>query len=331
MANKAVRRRKNKRSQHKYALIFLACAAAVLLAVLISRPDGDTYMHSSAVSEEIMQGSPLLTEEKLDPRTASVMLDSQLYSGYAYLCNAENASVIAEKNCEARFYPASLTKIMTTLVLIENAEDLYAQATVSADMYNELYKAGASLAGFSAGERVRLYDLLCGIMLPSGAEAAIAAAEYVAGSEEKLVAMMNSKALEMGLSNTHFANITGLHDDDHYTNAAEMATILSAALENEVFREISSKQSHTVPPTNKHPKGFTMSSTVFKKLGGKQPESHTIIGGKTGFTYEAGLCLATYAEYDGELYIAVTMGAEGNHKTPQHQVDDAIYLYDLAA
>ena len=330
MANKVKSRNKSGGIRCAIVPILLVCVAVWLAIMLISSNSG-AYMHSSAINDPMPRAITLEGSEKLNPSTVSVSLDSQLYSGYAYLCNAENVSVIAEKNCEDRFYPASLTKIMTTLVLLENADDLYAETIVSAKMYNKLYNEGASMAGFAAGEKVRLYDLLCGIMLPSGAEAAIAAAEFVAGSEEKLVEMMNSKALEMGLINTHFANITGLHDDNHYTNAAEMATILSAALENDVFKEISSKQSYFVPPTNKHPNGFTMKSTVFNKLGGKQPKSLEIIGGKTGFTYEAGLCLATYAELDGELYIAVTMGAEGNHRTPQHQVDDAVYLYNLVA
>ena len=274
MANKVKRRKKSGGTRRTIVPVLLVCVALWLLIVLIPHNSG-AYMHSSAINGPMQQGTVLLGSEKIDPSTVSVILDSQLYSGYAYLCNAENVSVIAEKNSEDRFYPASLTKIMTTLVLLENADDLYAETTVSAKMYNKLYNEGASMAGFAAGEKTRLYDLLCGIMLPSGAEAAIAAAEFVAGSEEKLVAMMNTKALEMGLANTHFANITGLHDDNHYTNAAEMATILSAALENETFREISSKQSHFVPPTNKHPNGFTMKSTVFNKLGGKQPKTLT--------------------------------------------------------
>ncbi len=330
MGNKVIRKRKKRKAGRACTAALIVALAVFLVIILVPAKSGN-YMHSSARSVPLSAEGALLADNKIEPSTAGIMLGSQLYSGYAYLCNAEDLSVIAEKNCEDRFYPASLTKIMTALVIIENADDLYAETTVSAGMYNRLYKEGASMAGFVAGERVRLYDLLCGIMLPSGAEAAVAAAEFVAGSEENLVSMMNSKALEMGLANTRFANITGLHDDDHYTNAAEMAAILSLALENDVFREISSKSSYTVPPTNKHPNGFTMQSTVFKKLGGRQPESHRIIGGKTGFTYEAGLCLATYAELDGEYYIAVTMGAEGNHRTPQHQVDDAIYLYDLAA
>ncbi len=330
MASKTVRKNTRRRKGRRNTALLLVIAAVLLIVAFLPHNSG-SYMHTQGLVRVMEREAFAVTTPKLDPSEVSLRLNSELYSGYAYLCNAENGSVIAEKNSEKRFYPASLTKIMTALVLIENADDLYAEATVSAGMYNELYKEGASMAGFLPGEKARLYDLLCGIMLPSGAEAAIAAAEFVAGSEEKLVAMMNSRAAEMGLANTRFANITGLHDDNHYTNAAEMALILSSALENEVFREISSKSRHTVPPTNKHPDGFTMQSTVFQKLDGRQPEKLEIIGGKTGFTYEAGLCLATYAVLDGEVYIAVTMGAEGNHRTPQHQVDDAIYLYDLAA
>ena len=323
--------KKRRRTGNGYTALLVASVVIVLAVIMLLPKGSDIYIHTASPTAVMLREVPAKPISKLAPSDVSMILDSELYSGYAYLCDAENGSVIAEKSCEERTYPASLTKIMTTLVLLENSDDLYAEVTVSSKMYDKLYRAGASMAGFQAGEKTRLYDLLCGIMLPSGAEAAVAAAEFVFGSEEKLVSAMNAKALEMGLANTHFANITGLHDDGHYTNAAEMAQILSAALENEVFREISSKKSHLVPPTNKHPKGFTMKSTVFSKLGGRQPDELEIIGGKTGFTYEAGLCLATYAELDGKCYIAVTMGVEGNHKTPQYQVDDAIFLFDIAA
>ena len=313
--------------------IILFCTVlifTVLAVVFIPRGSG-LYMYSSNRHVPSVQPEGNAYSERLDAEKFIRMLDDELYSEYAYLCTAGTCSVIAEKNSGEKYFPASLTKIMTAMVLIENADSLDAQVTVPPDIYNELYRQGASMAGFLPNEKVTLRDLLYGIMLPSGAEAALAAAEFVAGGEKELVAMMNSKAEQMGLANTHFANITGLHDENHYTNVCELAQILACAVENETFLEISSAREYYVAPTNKHPDGFTMKSTVFEKLGGKQPENATIMGGKTGFTYEAGLCLATYAVRDGKTYIAVTLGAEGNHRTAQHQVDDALYLYNLVA
>ncbi len=266
---------------------------------------------------------------KIEPQSVSLWLDDELYSKNAYLCSADTRSVIAEKASDIKVSPASLTKIMTAIVILENSDDLDVPVTVSPGIYNKLYAEGAAMAGFLPGEVVTLRDLLYGIMLPSGAEAAAAAAEYVAGSDAKLVEMMNAKAFEMGLSNTHFENIYGFDDDKHYSNASEVAQILMYAIENETFCEIVQNESYTVAPTNKHPDGFTMKSSVFAKIGNKAPREADILGGKTGFTYGAGLCLATYAENDGETYVAVVMGVEGNHRTEQYQVDDTIYLYDL--
>lgn len=266
---------------------------------------------------------------KIAPEDVSVFLDSELYCRNAYLCLADTRSVIAEKESGEKVSPASLTKIMTTVVLLENAVDLDAKVTVPSEIYDELYRNGAAMAGFLPGEVVSLKDLVYGIMLPSGAEAAAAAAEYVFGGQDKLVEKMNIKALEMGLSNTHFENIYGFDEEGHYSNAAELAQILMYAIKNETFCEIVQNESYSVPPTNKHPQGFTMKSTVFSKIGDAAAEEAVILGGKTGYTYDAGLCLATYATKDNRVYVAVVLGVEGNHRTKQYQVDDTIYLYNL--
>ena len=201
-------------------LLILSAVFFIICTVWLTQYDKPNkgYLHYT-VQAPMKMSETLEVCDKILPKSVSKFLNTEIYSKYAYLCYADNCSVLAEKNSEDRFYPASLTKIMTTLVLIENCEDLDAEVTVSPNMYNTLYNSGASMAGFLPGEKVKFYDLLCGIMLPSGAEAAIAAAEYIAGNEDGLVELMNQKTAEMGLANTHFANITGLHDDYHYTNA----------------------------------------------------------------------------------------------------------------
>ncbi|MBE6606380.1 MAG: D-alanyl-D-alanine carboxypeptidase [Ruminococcaceae bacterium] len=316
------------RSEKSFKVLYLCGLISAFLSFLILMPKSmPIYLNSSPFPDDIFLKSS--TSEKLDPRRVSLWLDDELYAKNAYLCSIDTRSVIAEKSSDVRVSPASLTKIMTAIVILENSDDLDISVSVPASVYNKLYSEGAAMAGFEPGEKVTLYDLLHGILLPSGAEAAAAAAIQVAGSEEKFVDMMNEKALEMGLSNTRFENIYGFDDKDHYSNASELAQILMYAIENETFCEIAGKESYKVAPTNKHPDGFTMKSTVFAKIGGKSPEEAVILGGKTGFTYDAGLCLATYAQKGDEMYAAVVLGVTGTHRTPQYQVDDTMYLYNL--
>ncbi|MBO7148709.1 MAG: D-alanyl-D-alanine carboxypeptidase [Clostridia bacterium] len=316
-----------KRSKNRFLGLKLAGLVSLVIICIIFAPQNSDILLGTPKTM-LENTSVYAVSSQIQPESASVSLDDELVVRNAYFCLSEPHSVIAEKDSGARVAPASLTKIMTAIVILENAQDLDASVTVSPKLYDKLYREGASMAGFLPGEKVTLRDLLYGIMLPSGAEAAAAAAEYIAGSDSALVDMMNAKALEMGLSNTHFENIYGFDAEGHYSNAAEMAQILIYALENEQFREISSTQRYTVRPTNKHPDGFTMKSTVFSKLGGKTPEEAMIYGGKTGFTYDAGLCLATYGENNGNRYVSVVLGGPGNHRTEQKQVDDTLYLYD---
>ncbi|MBQ7821103.1 MAG: D-alanyl-D-alanine carboxypeptidase [Clostridia bacterium] len=316
-----------RRTKKRFRLLYAAgIVSFVILGIMFSPRSSDMLLGSPKAP--MVQDDYFAVSEKIPPTSVSVFLDNELFGRYAYFCYADSHSVIAEKNSGVKAAPASLTKIMTAVVILENADDLDAKVTVSSKLYDRLYREGASMAGFLPGETVTLRDLLYGIMLPSGAEAAAAAAEYIAGSDAALVDMMNAKAAEMGLSNTHFENIYGFDDDDHYSNASEMAVILMYALDNEDFREISQTERYTVRPTNKHPDGFTMKSTVFTKIGDKEPEKAEILGGKTGYTYDAGLCLAAYGELDGKSYVSVVMGVEGNHRTEQYQVDDTIYLFD---
>ncbi|MBQ4137480.1 MAG: D-alanyl-D-alanine carboxypeptidase [Clostridia bacterium] len=314
-------------SKRRFGLLKLSgLVSLIIIFVMLAPKDSDMLLGSP---KAVLEGTSVYAlSEKIAPESAAVFLDEELTVRNAYFCYSQPHSVIAEKDSGVRVAPASLTKIMTAIVILENADDLDVSVTVSPKLYDKLYREGASMAGFLPGEKVTLRDLLYGIMLPSGAEAAAAAAEYIAGSDSALVEMMNEKALEMGLSNTHFENIYGFDAKGHYSNAAELAQILMYALENERFREISSTQRYTVKPTNKHPDGFTMKSTVFSKLGGKTPDKAVIYGGKTGFTYDAGLCLATYGELDGRSYVSVVLGAPGNHRTEQKQVDDTLYLFD---
>lgn len=246
-------------------------------------------------------------------------------SSYAVLMQAGSGRVVGDINGETPMYPASMTKIMTTIVAIENLSDLNQEITVTNDMIANLYAQDATQAGFQPGETVPAIDLLYGVMLPSGADCCIALADTIAGSEEGFVELMNQKAEKLGLENTHFCNTTGLHADDHYSTARDIAELLRYALKNSTFREIIESPYHSTPGTNVHPDGITFYSTMFKNLSDTTVIDGKIMGGKTGFTSEAGCCLASFAEIDDIEYILVTAGA---YQAGTPHIDDAVKLYN---
>ena len=252
---------------------------------------------------------------------------SGLISPNAILLRADTGEVLAEKDADGTIYPASMTKMMTALLAIEANPDLDTPVTLPEDIFPPLQAQDASLAGFVLGENVTVRDLLYGAMLPSGAECCEALAREVSGSEEAFVARMNQKAAELGMTGTHFCNPTGLHDPDHVSTVRDIARLEEAALQNETFRTLFTTERYTVPATNCHPQGFTMKSTLLSQLNGSELHSGKILGGKTGYTSAAGLCLASLASIKGREYILVTAGAQGSHGTEPYHIDDAVKVY----
>ncbi len=228
----------------------------------------------------------------------------------AIIVDKSNNTIVAQRNAHVRTYPASTTKIMTLLVAVENNLDLSDTFTMSYDITDPLYVADASLAGFLNKEEVSIEDLIYGTILPSGAEAAMGLAVKTAGSEEEFVKLMNKKVKELGLKNTNFTNVTGLHDKKNYSSAYDMAIILDAALQNDFCKKVLSTFQHTTAVTEQHPEGILLSSTLFSHMYGTEPETATILGGKTGYLTEAGYCIASYGKSnDNEKeYIVVTFG-----------------------
>lgn len=256
---------------------------------------------------------------------ATLSLGDAVDSQYAVLITADTSAIIAQKSANARIHPASLTKIMSLIVAYEAIDDLTETFTVTSNIIDPLYLAEATLAGFSPGETVTVQDLLYGMILPSGAEASVSLAIHTAGSEEAFVKRMNDKAKEMGLKNTHFTNCSGLHDGDHYSTCTEMAMILAYAMQYPLCREILSTYQYTTTPTEKHPEGVLLTSTMFSRVYGDEPEGATIVAGKTGYTHQAHHCLASYGQRDrdGAGFILVTVDASGKFEP----IFDAIHVY----
>lgn len=255
-----------------------------------------------------------------------------LNSKYALLIDLSSGEVLASKNASEKTFPASVTKMMTVLVAIENIPDPYSTTTVlSAEMFDYLYRQNASIAGFGPGEAVLAIDLMYASLLPSGGDGSIGLAELVSGSEEEYVKLMNKKAAELGMTSTNFMNATGLHDINHYTSLNDMAKLITYAMKNDVFREIITTRRYSTSPTNVHPDGITFYSTVFSYITATGLKNDYIIGGKTGFTSEAGLCLASLAEIDGKRFALITTGAGDGTNDVKLNAIDAINVFNSLA
>lgn len=251
----------------------------------------------------------------------------KLKSQNVILTDVKTGKALASQNPAEQIYPASLTKIMTALVALEHISDWEQTVTLPEHIFQELYNQNASMAGFQPGESTTYKALIYGILLPSGAECCLAAADHLAGSESAFVDLMNEKAHDLKMNNTHFVNATGLHDSDHYSTVEDISILLRYALENAHFREAFGSASYSVPTTDQHPEGFTFTSTFFKNLDDSDLEQGQILGGKTGYTPEAGLCLASLATIDGQEYILVTTGADGSPSSKPYHILDAVSAY----
>lgn len=248
----------------------------------------------------------------------------KISSKYGILINIDKNTVVAQKNSDTVMYPASLTKIMTLLVAVENIKDLNARYTFTSKLIDPLVADEASRAGFEPGESVTLNDILYGAILPSGADATSAIADYVSGSEAEFVELMNERAKKIGLKHTHFTNASGLHNKKHYTTVHEMALILKETMKNETCAKILSIYTYVTEKNSYHPDGIELYSTMFSRMYGNEAVGVTIMAGKTGYTTEGGNCLASYAKNDkGEHYILVTACAAGQYKP----IYDAINVY----
>lgn len=283
---------------------------------------------SETFSKDQMQGAQDMNFEtikatKFYTTSNTVKTGADISSSYSILANVDTHEIIAGWDYDERVYPASLTKIMTILVAAENVDNLEDTFTMTDDIIIPLVNVQASRAGFKDGEKVKIIDLFYGAVLPSGADATVALADYVAGSEEEFIKLMNKKASELGLTNTHFCNTSGLHDKEHYTTLTEFAIILEYAMKNDLCRKLLSTYQYTTASTPQNPDGILLTSTMFSRMFGDEVPGVTIEGGKTGFTDEAGNCLATFAVKDGTEYLAITIKGSGQYAG----IYDAINLY----
>lgn len=285
-----------------FVILILALSALAIWKVL-TEASGVNGAGFPAVKGEYAAAKDGYTAAKPEPgETAPAIAAPSVSAGAAILIDAEDGTVLYEKNADQKMYPASTTKIMTALVVLETLEELELGLDSEIIVPAEAQGVEGSSLYLKAGERVSVEELLYGLMLQSGNDSAVALAACVGGSAEHFVDQMNQRAAELGCRGTHFVNPNGLYDAEHYTNARDLAYIAREAMKREDFRKIvgsqrwSSEGSSARTFVNKN-------KTVFQYEGGD--------GVKIGFTKASGRTLVSSASRDGHRVIAVVLN-DGN-------------------
>lgn len=257
--------------------------------------------------------------EEIDDDTIEVVNQSSdepaLNSRIAVAYDRKSGNVIWGKNENKRSAMASTTKIMTAIVLIENT-DLSQTITVSPKAAG----TGGSRLGLKKDDKITMKDLLYGLMLKSGNDAAVAIAENVGGNVEGFACLMNEKAKELGLENTHFVTPHGLDDPEHYTTAYELAKLADYALKNETFAKVVSTKNYTVT-INGYPKAISNTNELLGYLDG-------VNGVKTGFTNNAGRCLVTSVSRNNFDIITVVLQADTKKFRSSDSIKIIEYVYE---
>ena len=223
----------------------------------------------------------------------------------AVLMDAVTDSVLYSKNADEKLYPASITKIMTALLACENL-DMNDTITMSQEAAYGI-ESGSSSIYAETGEVFTVEQALMALMLESANEMALALAEKVSGSVKKFVELMNQRAEQLGCHNTHF-NPNGLHDEKHYTTANDMMKIAKAAWYNPLYRKFVTTQVYEVPPTNMQPETRYFLNH-HKMMAGQSYAYDGVLGGKTGYTTNAGNTLVTYAKRGNMVLVAVVLNS----------------------
>ncbi|MBE6750874.1 MAG: D-alanyl-D-alanine carboxypeptidase [Ruminococcaceae bacterium] len=244
------------------------------------------------------------------------------------LVSMDTGEILYENNIDEKIYPASITKIMTTMLILEsekyNPEE---KITLTKEALDLVLGTGSSVSHMKQGEEFTQLDLVHLVLMASYGDTTYLAAQYYGGSVENFVAMMNQKAAELGLTSTHYVNPVGLHDDEHYTTVRDIYKLTLYALKNETFKKVCETPRYTMAATNFSP-ARTLSTTNFLQDTTTNYYYQYAKGVKTGFTDEAGRCLVSTASYKGYNYMCILTGCPNDGRG--HQFKESANLYRWA-
>lgn len=228
---------------------------------------------------------------------------------YCMLSNMDTGEILYSKNADERLYPASITKLMTALVVCENVDDLNQTVTIDGDLLESLLGTDSSLSYIVKDEVLSIDQLLHYLLITSGNDTALVLAKYVGGTVDRFIEMMNETAAKLGMNSTHFDNPHGLPDDNHYTTVNDIHKLATAAFAVEKIKTICGYSRYQMPATNLHGER-TLSTTNFLIDKTTTYFYKYCTGGKTGYTESAGRCIVSTAEKEGMHYLSIVMNAD---------------------
>ena len=243
---------------------------------------------------------------------ATITTGGDVISERSIMIDLATGDILMQKGYKDRISPASMTKVLTVLVAAEHLteEQLNDKFTITHDITAYVWEHDCSAVNWADNETVTVKDLLYGTILPSGADAAVGLAEYIAGSQEAFVDMMNEKLDELGLSgSTHFTNCVGLYDDNHYSTVYDMAMIMEAAVDNDLALAALTAKRYTTSSTAEHPDGIEISNWFLRRIEDKDTGGD-VLAAKTGFVKESRNCAVSYGkDNSGNEYVICTQGS----------------------
>lgn len=262
-------------------------------------------------------------------QTSTFATDVKINSEAGILVEVNTGRILYEKNSTKQMYPASTTKILTAILVLENC-NLTDMVTVRETALANI-PDGYVTCNLQINEELSVKDLLYALMIPSANDAAYVLAEHIAGSVDSFSTMMNDKARELGCTSTHFVNPNGIHDDSHYSTAYDLYLIANYCMKNETFREIVATTEYTLPATEKYPTADRVLKTTNELI---KPNSRgyfkNAIGIKTGYTSKAGNCLVAGSSRDGLEFIAVVLNGGTTDSGENARYADSKKLFNYA-
>lgn len=290
---------------------------------------GGKGRNMAAADSRAGQSEPAVFEAFSTAETERFWAD--IVSEYGVLIDVEDRTILAAKSYKSRISPASMTKVLTVLTaadalgITDGTEPVLDDTfTMTVEITDYSYVNDCSIAGFSVGEEVSVRELFYGTILPSGADAAVGLAVYIAGSQESFMELMNEKLKSLGLADsTHFTNCVGIYDEAHYSTVYDIAVILKEAADNPFLRDVLS--AHTYAPTLlEAPEDFVWSNWFLRRIEDRDTHGEVLCG-KTGFVNQSGSCAASLAvDINGREYLCVTAGSTSSWQC----IDDQHMLYE---
>lgn len=276
----------------------------------------------------VVQSTYCTTQENLNE------LNKNVQSEAGVIIEATTGKIIYDKNAKEKRYPASTTKILTAIIAIEQCN--LDEVAVASENAIKSIPSGYTTANIQIGEKLSIKDLLYALMLKSANEAAVIIAEHISGSVEEFSNLMNEKAKEIGCENTHFVNPNGVHNENHYSTAYDLALMGRYCMQNETFREIVSTTSYTLPATNAYEstdRTFSNTNSLIIKNNNNRVDNYYYpyaTGIKTGYTSNAKNCLVASAEKNGIEVITVVLGADVTVEGLSVKFLDTIKMFEFA-